>query len=33
MAKKYISKYTGAEIDSGLDNIPKLEGKLTELVA
>lgn len=31
MAKKYISKYTGAEIDSGLDNIPKLEGKLTEL--
>lgn len=32
MAKKYISKYTGPEIDSGLDNIPKLEGKLTELV-
>ena len=31
MAKKYISKYTGPEIDSGLDNIPKLEGKLTEL--
>ena len=31
MAKKYISKYTGPEIDSGLDNIPVLEGKLTEL--
>lgn len=31
MAKKYISKYSGPEIDSGLDNIPKLEGKLTEL--
>lgn len=31
MAKKYTSKYTGQEIDAGIDKVPVLEGKLTEL--